>query len=70
MSDKQAKKIRQQYRRDMRGYVNEIVTQFKQDIVGNNPIKQKPRFLPRKIWRMVVLRVINQEFFDKWYGKS
>lgn len=70
MSGKQDKKIKQQYRRDMRAGVQEVIDEFKADIIGNPPFHVKPRFLPRFVWSWVVKKVVNQSFFDKWYGKN
>lgn len=69
MSGKQDKKIKQQYRRDMRAGVREIVDEFKKDVIGNPPINQKPKYWPRFVWTWVVTKVVNQSFFDKWYGQ-
>lgn len=68
MSQKTAKKIKQQYRRDMREGVQEIIAEFRDDLIGNSPIKPKPKFVPRALWSWIVRKVINQSFFDKWYA--
>lgn len=68
MSQKTARKIKQQYRRDMRGGVQLIIDEFRGDIIGDSPINPKPNFIPRRLWSWVVRKVINQSFFDKWYA--
>lgn len=71
MSGKLAKKIRQMYKREVSGIVKDATADLKKDLMGENPpLKPKPKFVPRFIWKWVVFKVINKEFFEKYYGKT
>lgn len=70
MSAKQAKKIRQMYRRDVREIVKDATSNLNEDLMGKNPpLRPKPKYFPRAVWRWIVFKVINKEFFEKYYGK-
>ena len=70
MSGKTAKKIRQYYTREVTGLVKQATSDLNADLMGKNPpLKPKPKYLPRFIWRYVVFRVINKSFFEKYYGE-
>lgn len=68
MADKHLPKIKQLARREIRSEVEAITKEFRADLVGNPPINPKPKFIPRRLWRYLVRKVINQSFIDKWYG--
>lgn len=71
MSGKLAKKIRQMYKRDVRGIVKEATADLNADLMGKNPpLKPKPKFVPKAVWKWIVFKVINKEFFEKYYGKT
>jgi hypothetical protein len=48
MSQKQAKKIRQLYRRDMRSKITESIEAFKKEF--GDLLKPAPRLIPEFIW--------------------
>jgi len=68
MSGKQDKKIRKIARRGLKEGVRQVVGEFRDDILGKNPINPRPRWIPKRVWRWMVVKVINQDFFTKWYG--
>jgi len=68
--NKNIKKLKQLARREMRADVQELTKELRADLVGNPPINPKPKFIPRRLWRYLVRKVINQSFIDKWYGVS
>lgn len=67
-TNRQIKKLKQMARREMRKDVSELMTEFKAELFNNPPIRLKPKWIPTKIWRKIVTRVVNKEFFEKWYG--
>lgn len=70
MSGKLAKKIRQMYKRDVRGIVKDATANLNEDLMGKNPpLKKKPKYCPKSVWKYVVFKVINKEFFEKYYGE-
>jgi hypothetical protein len=70
MSGKLAKKIRQIYKRDVRGIVKEATANLNEDLMGKNPpLKAKPKYCPKWLWKWVVFKVINKDFFEKYYGE-
>jgi hypothetical protein len=68
MADKHLKKVKQLARREIRGEVEQVVKQFREDLVGNPPINTKPNWVPKFIWKFMVTSVIKKSFFEKWYG--
>ncbi len=70
MNTKEAKKIRQMYRRDVRGIVLEATSDLKTDLMGKNPpLLPKPKYVPKFLWKWIVFKVINKSFFEKYYGE-
>lgn len=69
-NERNAKKTRQLYRRDMKSYVNDLTKEFRVDIIGNPPVNKKPKYMPKKLWAWMVGLVINYSFFEKWYDYS
>ncbi len=48
MNARQAKKLRQQYRRDLRAKIDEDIKDFQSQV--NEIIKPAPRFFPAFLW--------------------
>lgn len=70
MNAKEIKKLRQLYKRDVRGIVFDATKDLNTDLMGKNPpLKAKPKYVPKFVWKWIVFKVINKNFFEKYYGE-
>ena len=57
MSQKQEKKTRQLYRRDMRGKIEELTDEYRTQI--SDLLKPAPRFMPSFVWVSIQKMFLN-----------
>lgn len=68
MSQSKIKKIKQMARREITKNAEELIGEFRTDLIGLAPINPKPKYVPKRVWKFIVLLVIKKAFFKKWYG--